>query len=55
MKVSELISKLQKFPGDTEVEVNNNNGGEVYDIDCVELYDAKYGLSPPVVIQVNCE
>jgi len=57
MKVSELIEILQALPQDLEVEVNDNNGGEVYAIEEVTHYKPNLDLWPDdaetVVLQVN--
>jgi hypothetical protein len=57
--VAELIAQLQTMPQDIAVQVNDNRGGEVYDLDSVDLFDeGSIALEPedePVVIlQVNC-
>lgn len=54
MKKSELIKILQDMPGDPEVEVNDNRGGEVYPIDQVDYFEEDAN-SEAIVIQVNCE
>jgi hypothetical protein len=59
MKVSELIAILQTMPQDVVVEVNDNNGGEVYGIHSVDHFTPNTDLWPDdyesVVIQVNVE
>lgn len=50
MLVSKLILMLQQLPQDVEVEVNDNCGGEVYEIEGVD-YFRKEAI---VIIQVNC-
>ena len=56
MKVEELISILQKMPEGTEVEVNDNNGGNVYSVDSVDFFVAEMEEEYSViVIQVNCD
>jgi len=52
MKVSELIAKLQTLPPDSEVEVNDNLGGECYAIEQVDLFDEEHPAL--VMLQVNC-
>ena len=37
--VAQLIAKLQALPQNLPVEINDNNGGEVYKIDSVDLFD----------------
>lgn len=56
MKPPELIAILQKMPQDIDVEVNDNNGGEVYAIEKVTLYvptDLWPDDKAAVIIQVN--
>lgn len=54
MKVRELMEILSQLPQDVEVEVNDNNGGEVYAIDSIDHF--KKGRDPAlVIIQVNCD
>ena len=57
MRVSRLIELLQKMPQDLEVEVNDNRGGEVYEINNVTHYIPNIDLwpddVPSVIIQVN--
>ena len=40
MKRDELIALLQTMPEDADVEVNDNNGGEVYPIVQVDYFPA---------------
>lgn len=54
MTVAELIAELQKLPQHIQVEVNDNNGGEVFAIDQVDYFDATDGDPEIVIIQVNC-
>lgn len=52
MTVQELINILQKMPQHIEVEVNDNLGGGIYFIDCVDHFpDDEDGAC--VIIQVN--
>ena len=57
MKVSEAIKLLQTMPQDIELEVNDNNGGEVYPIEEITLYIPNTDLWPDdvaaVILQVN--
>ena len=57
MKVCDVIKLLQTMPQDLELEVNDNNGGEVYSIEEITLYVPNTDLWPDdvaaVVIQVN--
>ena len=57
MKVCDLIKQLQSMPQDIEVEVNDNNGGEVYSIEEITLYIPNIDLWPDdvaaVILQVN--
>lgn len=57
MKVSELVTLLQAMPQDLEVEVNDNNNGEVYPVKDISHYVPNIDLwpndVPSVVIQVN--
>ena len=57
MKVYDLIKQLQSMPQDIEVEVNDNNGGEVYSIEEITLYIPNIDLWPDdvaaVILQVN--
>jgi hypothetical protein len=54
MTVADLIAELQKLPQDIQVEVNDNNGGEVFAIDQVDHFDATDYDPEIVIIQVNC-
>jgi thiamine pyrophosphate-dependent acetolactate synthase large subunit-like protein len=54
MNVKELIELLQKQPPDAKVIVNDNNGGNVHDVDSVSFFNYP-GDGPEVVIQVNCD
>lgn len=54
MKRDELIALLQTMPEDVDVEVNDNNGGEVYLIDQVDYFTADGYDGARIVIQVNC-
>ncbi len=54
MKVSELITILSTMQPDVDIEVNDNNGGEVYAIDQVDFFPATDGDPSIVMIQVNC-
>jgi hypothetical protein len=47
------------MPQDIAVQVNDNRGGEVYDLDSVDLFDeGSIALEeedePVVILQVNC-
>lgn len=57
MKVSQLVDILKGMPQDIEVEINDNNGGEVYAIEGVDHYVPNLDLWPDdiqaVIIQVN--
>jgi hypothetical protein len=57
--VSELIAILQTMPQGAIVEVNDNNGGEVYAVHSVDHFLPNLDLWPDdhesVVIQVNVE
>jgi hypothetical protein len=53
MIVAELIAALQKLPPDVEVLVNDNQGGEVYDIEQVDLLFDKF-YPGQVVFQPGC-
>jgi hypothetical protein len=54
MTVAELIKQLQALPQDIQVEVNDNNGGEVYSIEQVDYFGASLDQDDKlVVIQVN--
>ena len=53
MKVSELITLLQALPKNAIVQVNDNMGGEIYDIECVDHFDADEYDPESVVLQVN--
>ena len=58
MTVAELIAILQTMPQDFPIEVNDNNGGQIYPIeqvDCFTELDDELGDYPVVVIQVNCD
>ena len=54
MKVSELITLLQKMPQDVEVEVNDNNGGQVWPIESVDDFSDDID-GACVIIQINCD
>jgi hypothetical protein len=54
MKVKELIELLQKMPQEADVEVNDNNGGEVYIINQVNYFPADDIDTEVAMIQVNC-
>ena len=54
MTVAELIKQLQALPQDIQVEVNDNNGGEVFAIDQVDYFAATEYDPELVIIQVNC-
>jgi len=55
MTVAELIKQLQALPQDIQVEVNDNNGGEVFAIDQVDYFGASLDQDDQIVIiQVNC-
>ena len=53
MKVKDLIAELQKLDPDAEVEVNDNAGGEVYEIEQIDFFEFP-GEPKCAVIQVNC-
>lgn len=57
MNVRQLIEILQQLPQDLEVEVNDQNGGEVYAIEEVTHYHPNIDLwpddAPAIVLQVN--
>ena len=59
MKVSELIELLQQMPQNSEVEVNDNDGCNVFPIHSVDNFpvpDPDYPEEyPVVVIQVNVD
>jgi hypothetical protein len=55
MKVKDLIKTLQAMPQDADVEVNDNNGGEVYTIYRVDYFPADEQGTEVVMIQVNCD
>ena len=55
MKVSELIAELQKLPPDISVEVNNNRGGECYEIEQVDHFEANEYDPELVMLQVNAD
>lgn len=52
MRVEDLIEQLQRYPKDTQVEINDNRNGEIHIIDSVDYFpwDQDY---PVVIIQVN--
>lgn len=50
MLVSKLVQMLLQLPQDVEVEVNDNGGGEVYEIEGVDYFCKEAS----VIIQVNC-
>ncbi len=54
MKKEELIAILQALPDGVDVEVNDNNGGEVYPIDQVDYFEANEDYAAGIMIQVNC-
>jgi hypothetical protein len=57
MTVAELIKILQTMPQDWAVEVNDNLGGDVHQIDSIDMFPAieeEDGYAV-VVIQVNVE
>ena len=56
MTVAELIAILQTMPQDLEVEVNNNNGREIFAIEQVDYFSEEEldgEFEPSVIIQVN--
>ena len=55
MLVSELIEILKTMPQDVIVEVNDNQGGEVYSIEQVDFFGKEEYLNSEdvVMIQVN--
>ena len=58
MTVAELIAILQTMPQDLEVEVNNNNGREIFAIEQVDYFSEEEldgEFEPSVMIQVNYE
>jgi len=61
MTVAELIAVLQTMNPNFPVEINDNNGGEIYNIAAVDQYDMDCIIDPdendyPVVmIQINCD
>lgn len=55
MLVSELIALLQSMPQDVAVEVNDNAGGQIIEIDSVDFFPADGTYTEVVVIQANCE
>jgi hypothetical protein len=58
MTVAELIAILQTMPQDLPIEVNDNNGGQIYPIeqvDCFTELDIEPDDYPTVVLQVNCD
>ena len=58
MTVAELIAILQTMPQDLEVEVNNNNGREIFAIEQVDYFSEEEldgEFEPSVIIQVNYE
>lgn len=55
MKKSELIKELELIPGDPEVEVNDNRGGEVYSIFQIDHFEKTSDDPEVIMIQVNCE
>ena len=63
MTVAELITILQPMPQDLPIEINDNMGGQIIYIDCVQHFGpddidaeaAADGDYPVVIIQANCE
>jgi hypothetical protein len=53
MTVAELIEVLKTMPQEVEVEVNDNHGGNVFEIDQVDHFEAEDDFAEVVVIQVN--
>lgn len=53
MKAHDLAKLLLSMPND-EVEVNDNNGGEIYAIDYVDHFEAASEYPAQIMIQVNC-
>jgi sulfur carrier protein ThiS len=53
MTVAELIEILKTMPQDVMVEVNDNRGGEVYNVEQVDHFEADDDFEEVVVIQVN--
>jgi hypothetical protein len=59
MTVAELIAILQTMPQDLPVEINDNEGGEILQIDSVDHFgwhdlEPGSGDQPVVMIQANC-
>lgn len=52
MTVSELIEVLSVMPQDVQVEVNDNNGGNIFPVQSVDFFWDEYD-GESVVIQVN--
>jgi hypothetical protein len=57
MTVAELVAKLQRMPQEWQVEVNDNRGGNVFEIDSIDMFPVleKEDGYAVVVIQVNVE
>jgi hypothetical protein len=58
MTVAELIAILQTMPQDLEVEVNNNDGREIFAIEQVDYFSEEEldgEFEPSVMIQINYE
>lgn len=53
MRSHDLAKLLLSMPND-EVEVNDNNGGEVYEITQVDHFEADDEDPACIMIQVNC-
>lgn len=53
MKSHELARQLLSMP-DVDVEINDNNGGEVYVIEQVDHFPADDEVPDLIIIQVNC-
>lgn len=53
MTVAELIEILKTMPQDCLVEVNDNMGGEIYDVEQVDHFEATEYDDETVVLQVN--
>lgn len=56
MTVAELIAQLQAMPQDVEVQINDNSGGNVFELEQVDHFDANDEWEDPevVMLQVNC-
>lgn len=53
MTVEELIKELQMLPPHVRVEVNDNRGGEIHNLDQVDYFNDEID-GEIVILQVNC-